>query len=248
MPSGIQLRIKGKVQGVGFRPYVWQLAHEMGLLGDVCNDAEGVLVRLLAESAPAAFVEQLYARCPPLARIESVTPTSFDWATQPTDFTIRSSGEGPMDTQVIPDAATCPACLNELFDSNNRRYHYPFINCTHCGPRFTIVRKMPYDRPFTAMASFPLCPLCRMEYESPADRRFHAQPNACSVCGPYVWLSRASDPQPTGTVGDLALEKAAELLLNGGILAIKGLGGFHLACDATSDEAVALLKAQTSTH
>ncbi|GKX57542.1 carbamoyltransferase HypF [Leminorella grimontii] len=242
MPGGIQLRIKGKVQGVGFRPYVWQLAHEMRFLGDVCNDAEGVLVRLLADAVPAGFLEQLYARCPPLARIESVTPMPFDWPVPPTDFSIRSSGEGPMDTQVIPDAATCPACLKELFDGDNRRFRYPFTNCTHCGPRFTIIRKMPYDRPFTAMASFPLCPQCRMEYESPADRRFHAQPNACSVCGPYVWLSKASDVQPTGIVGDLAIEKAAELLLNGGVLAIKGLGGFHLACDATSDDAVNLLR------
>jgi hydrogenase maturation protein HypF len=216
----------------------------MALKGDVCNDAEGVLVRLanIAAETTEALIQQLYQRCPPLAHIESITPQPFSWSVLPADFSIRSSGEGRMDTQVIPDAATCPICLSELFDPENRRYHYPFINCTHCGPRFTIIQKMPYDRPNTAMAEFPLCPDCLAEYESPADRRFHAQPNACPVCGPYIWINRAGESTPSDITGDSAQQQAAELLLAGGILAIKGLGGFHLACDATNNDAVKRLR------
>lgn len=242
--SGIQLRIKGKVQGVGFRPYVWQLAHEMKLKGDVCNDAEGVLVRLItpSEKDMNAFIELLYQRCPPLARIESITSQPLSWPMEPLEFSIRSSGEGQMDTQVIPDAATCSTCLSELFDPNDRRYRYPFINCTHCGPRFTIIRKMPYDRPYTSMAEFPLCSDCLSEYESPANRRFHAQPNACPVCGPHIWIQDGTNSESAKITDDRALEQAAALLLNGGVLAIKGLGGFHLACDATNDKAVNLLR------
>ena len=141
--NGIQLRIKGIVQGVGFRPYVWQLAHELNLKGDVCNDAEGVLVRLLNVEELEFFISQLHERCPPLARIDSIIRQPCEWPQRPEHFIIRSSGEGRMDTQVIPDAATCPACLAELFNPQDRRYHYPFINCTHCGPRFTIIHKMP---------------------------------------------------------------------------------------------------------
>ncbi|WP_267081353.1 carbamoyltransferase HypF [Limnobaculum allomyrinae] len=242
--DGVQLRIKGKVQGVGFRPYVWQLAHDLALTGDVCNDAEGVLIRLVMppDDIYQTFLTQLYQRCPPLAHIESITPHPLNWPILPVDFTIRSSGEGHMDTQVIPDAATCPSCLKELYYPEDRRYHYPFINCTHCGPRFTIIRKMPYDRPNTAMAEFPLCPSCSEEYESPADRRFHAQPNACPVCGPHIWLSDRSDSSTRRIVGDNALQQATDLLLSGGILAIKGLGGFHLTCDATNSDAVNKLR------
>lgn len=237
--NGIQLRIKGKVQGVGFRPYVWQLAHELNLKGDVCNDAEGVLVRVLNVEELEFFISQLHERCPPLARIDSIIRQPCEWPQRPEHFIIRSSGEGRMDTQVIPDAATCSACLAELFNPQDRRYHYPFINCTHCGPRFTIIHKMPYDRPNTAMVNFPLCPSCLSEYRSPADRRFHAQPNACPDCGPHIWSCQT---EGLGRKGDDALQQAAQLLLGGGILAIKGLGGFHLACDATNAEAVELLR------
>ncbi|WP_159567718.1 carbamoyltransferase HypF [Budvicia diplopodorum] len=238
-PDGIQIRIKGKVQGVGFRPYVWQLAHELNLKGDVCNDAEGVLVRLVSGQNAETFIHLLYQRCPPLAKIESTTSQPCAWPELPDDFTIRSSGEGRMDTQIIPDATTCSACLTELFDPQDRRYRYPFINCTHCGPRFTIIHKMPYDRPNTAMADFPLCPSCLSEYRSPADRRFHAQPNACPDCGPHIWVCQADSDEVRG---DDALLQAAELLLSGGVLAVKGLGGFHLACDATNAAAVELLR------
>jgi hydrogenase maturation protein HypF len=232
--NGVQLRVKGKVQGVGFRPYVWQIAQRLELKGDVCNDAEGVLIRLLASETPSAFESLLYTECPPLAKIEAVICQPFVWAEIPTDFTIRQSNSGKMDTQVIPDAATCDACRSELFDRHNRRYAYPFINCTHCGPRFTIIKKMPYDRPNTSMADFPLCPECLAEYRSPADRRFHAQPNACPVCGPEIWTPFARN--------DEALNQIAKLILKGKIVAIKGLGGFHLACDATNDNAVSLLR------
>lgn len=240
MSNGIQLRVKGKVQGVGFRPYVWQLAHQQQLYGDVCNDGEGVLIRLLANADITKFSQLLQQHCPPLAHIESIQSQSFQWDVFPDEFTIRRSGEGKMDTQVIPDAATCDACQQEIFDPTNRRFHYPFANCTHCGPRFTIIRHMPYDRPNTAMADFPLCPECLVEYQSPADRRFHAQPNACAVCGPEIKLSDAFGLTVAEKEG--ALISASQYLLMGKIIAIKGLGGFHLACDATDDHAVQALR------
>ena len=232
--SGIQLRVKGKVQGVGFRPYVWQLAHRLSLKGDVRNDSEGVLIRLLTSDDVTAFISLLYQECPTLARIDDIVQSPFLWSEYPSDFTIQQSQDGKMDTQIVPDAATCDACLLELFNKENRRYRYPFINCTHCGPRFTIVKKMPYDRSNTSMAEFPLCPQCKQEYQSPANRRFHAQPNACPVCGPHIWNPFA--------VNDDALKHAVTQLLKGKIVAVKGLGGFHLACDATNDDAVFLLR------
>ena len=240
MKNGIQLRIKGKVQGVGFRPYVWQLAHQYHLKGDVCNDGEGVLLRLFADADIEMLTQQLYQHCPPLAYIESIQSQPFEWSEMPDKFSIRHSGAGRMDTQVIPDAATCDACRSELFEPKNRRFAYPFTNCTHCGPRFTIIRHMPYDRPNTAMADFPLCPKCLQEYQSPADRRFHAQPNACPVCGPKIKLCNQTG-QVLATEHQ-ALEQAVEQLLLGNILAIKGLGGFHLACDATQDMAINRLR------
>ncbi|WJV52504.1 carbamoyltransferase HypF [Prodigiosinella aquatilis] len=237
--NGIEIRVKGKVQGVGFRPYVWQLAHRLQLCGNVSNDSAGVLIHLYPASAADTFLVMLQAECPPLAYIDSVKHQSYYWSAIPTEFVIEHSGAGQMDTQVVPDAATCDACQQELHDPANRRYHYPFINCTHCGPRFTIIRKMPYDRPYTAMAAFPLCPDCLHEYQNPANRRFHAQPNACPTCGPHVWLS---DGQSTLTTDDDAIVQVAQALLAGKIVAVKGLGGFHLACDATNPRSVALLR------
>ncbi|MEX0576434.1 Sua5/YciO/YrdC/YwlC family protein, partial [Enterobacter cloacae subsp. cloacae] len=236
--NGVQLRVRGKVQGVGFRPFVWQLAQALQLTGDVCNDGEGVLVRLAGNGGH--FTARLRQDCPPLARIESIDTQPFHWSTMPETFTIRHSAGGAMDTQIVPDAATCPACLSEMNDPHERRYRYPFINCTHCGPRFTIIRAMPYDRPATAMAPFPLCSPCETEYRNPADRRFHAQPVACPDCGPELeW--RAADRVVTR---ELALNAAVQMLKNGGIVAIKGLGGFHLACDALNPQAVAMLRAR----
>ena len=172
--NGVQIRIRGKVQGVGFRPFVWQLARAQARCGDVCNDGDGVLVRLVG--GDDGFTAALADHCPPLARIDSTACIPYRWAATPQDFTIRESGAGRMRTQIVPDAATCPACLAEMNDPRGRRYRYPFINCTHCGPRLTIIRAMPYDRPFTAMAPFPLCSPCEAEFRDPADRRFHAQP------------------------------------------------------------------------
>ncbi|QRG80064.1 carbamoyltransferase HypF [Citrobacter sp. R56] len=236
--SGVQLRIRGKVQGVGFRPFVWQLAQQLQLHGDVCNDGDGVVVRLLEE--PTTFIAELHQHCPPLARIDSVESEPFAWSQRPADFTIRQSAGGTMNTQIVPDAATCPACLTEMRTPGERRYRYPFINCTHCGPRFTIIRAMPYDRPFTVMASFPLCPQCDKEYRDPYDRRFHAQPVACPACGPHLaW--RSADVQAEK---EEALQAAVAMLKAGGIVAIKGIGGFHLACDARNSDAVATLRAR----
>lgn len=234
--SGTVIRIRGKVQGVGFRPFVWQLALRCGRAGDVSNDAEGVLIHLAGEED--GFVAALRAGCPPLARIDAVECAPYRWPRAPEAFTILNSGAGSMSTQIVPDAATCPECLAEMNDPHNRRFGYPFINCTHCGPRFTIINAMPYDRPFTVMAAFPLCPACEREYRNPRDRRFHAQPVACADCGPQ--LSWQQGVQVLHR--DEALAAACASLANGDIVAIKGLGGFHLACDAGSERAVARLR------
>ena len=241
--QGIELRIKGKVQGVGFRPFVWLLANQYKLNGDVNNDGQGVLVRFVSPPADALeqFLSNLQNKLPPLAQITDITQRPIDWpaATAVTGFTIRESENNQMDTQIIPDAATCPHCLADLFDPNNRRYHYPFTNCTHCGPRFTIIKAIPYDRKNTAMASLPLCPQCEKEYKDPADRRFHAQPNACSVCGPHIWLQNR---EQTLATHEISLKQTTLLLQQGNIVAVKGLGGFHLACDANNQMAVNLLR------
>ena len=241
--QGIELRIKGKVQGVGFRPFVWLLANQYGLNGDVNNDGQGVLIRFVSPPANALeqFLSDLQNKLPPLAQITDITQRTIDWpeAATVTSFTIRESENNQMDTQIIPDAATCPHCLADLFDPNNRRYHYPFTNCTHCGPRFTIIKAIPYDRKNTAMSVFPLCPQCEKEYKDPADRRFHAQPNACSVCGPHIWLQ---DREQTLATHETTLKQTALLLQQGHIVAVKGLGGFHLVCDANNQKTVDLLR------
>ena len=236
--NGTVLRIQGRVQGVGFRPFVWQLAHKLNLTGDVCNDAAGVEVRLVDKEG--AFIAALYAHCPPLARIDSVQARAYQWPQPPQGFTIRESAGGAMQTHIVPDAATCPDCLREMNDPTDRRYRYPFINCTHCGPRLTIIRAMPYDRPLTAMADFPLCAACAREYADPSDRRFHAQPVACPHCGPQLfWRAGAEKAQK-----EAALQAAIAALEAGRIVAVKGTGGFHLACDAQNPAAVVRLRAR----
>lgn len=240
--QGLVIRIKGKVQGVGFRPFVWQLAHQLSLNGEVLNDGEGVLIRLAGISADSEPFRQLqvklHQQLPPLASIDALTVTDTQWVKAPHGFTIAPSAATSVDTQVVPDAATCPACLQELYQPDNRRYQYPFINCTHCGPRFTIIRALPYDRPDTVMHAFPLCPECKAEYQNPADRRYHAQPVACSACGPEVWF--------VGRHGTICssdwLEQASAALDRGEIIAIKSLGGFHLACNASDPAAVLTLR------
>jgi len=241
--KGIELRIKGKVQGVGFRPFVWLLAKQYALRGDVNNDGQGVLIRLLEPTAQQLqqFLHDLQHKLPPLALITDIQQHEKHWENPPhfEGFEIRESENNAMDTQIVPDAATCPACLADLFNPTNRRYHYPFTNCTHCGPRFTIIKAIPYDRKNTSMADFPLCPDCAEEYKNPADRRFHAQPNACAVCGPHIWLI---DKKGRLIDKKTAIKTAALLLQEGHIIAIKGIGGFHLACDAANPVVVQLLR------
>ncbi|MGB7932962.1 MAG: carbamoyltransferase HypF [Gammaproteobacteria bacterium] len=244
--TGECIRVTGIVQGVGFRPTVWRLANECGLVGRVWNDAEGVSIH--AWGSPESLenlVQRLQAEQPPLSRIEKIVRTTLDEAEEvPGEFQIVASREGEIRTGVTADAATCPECLAEVLDPANRRYRYPFTNCTHCGPRLSIVRAIPYDRANTSMAAFPMCPQCRDEYENPADRRFHAQPNACSDCGPRVWLVDADGKALLPDEGRDVIETAARLIRTGGILAIKGIGGIHLACDAGNDTAVERLRAR----
>jgi len=235
-----RIHITGIVQGVGFRPFVYNLAVRLGLTGWVKNTSAGVEIEVDGEPAVVQdFLQRLRSEAPPLARIDSLH-VSFGPPNGFQTFEIRHSQAIPSAFQPIsPDVAICRDCLRELFDPADRRYRYPFINCTNCGPRFTIIRNIPYDRPQTTMAAFPMCPACEREYHHPADRRFHAQPVACPACGPYVWLEKNGVMLSTG---DQAIRHARRLLLEGYILAIKGLGGFHLACDATRSETVAELR------
>ncbi len=248
------------MQGVGFRPHVYRLAEELGLDGYVLNDVRGVMLEV--EGTPTAverFLERLVAEPPPLATIESVKPHEL----APTDrpgFQIapsRDAGERSglrRQALVSPDTATCTDCLAEMRDPHDRRYRYPFINCTNCGPRFTIATGVPYDRPLTTMAGFAMCKHCRAEYEDPGDRRFHAQPNACPVCGPRARLLGPDLPERAGARHvreeegtrpvDDAVRAAAEALAGGLIVAVKGLGGFHLACRADASAAVETLRAR----
>ena len=236
--SAERIRVQGTVQGVGFRPTVWRFARECGVRGSVLNDAQGVLIHAWGEPrAIAALAGRIEREPPPLSRVDAVIREVVDCADPPADFRILESSGGDTDTNVAGDAATCPDCLADIRDPENRRYRYPFTNCTHCGPRLSIARAVPYDRANTSMAAFTMCEACRSEYEDPADRRFHAQPNACPECGPRVWLEGATPARD-----DDALRRAGELIRAGGILAVKGLGGFHLACDATRPDAVAELR------
>lgn len=241
---GESIRVTGVVQGVGFRPTVWRLAAEIGIVGQVRNDSEGVLIHAWGSRAKLDdFVQRLRTEQPPLSHIEEIVRTALtDAGDSPRDFQIAASAEGEIRTGVAADAATCSECLAEVLDPQNRRYRYPFTNCTHCGPRLSIVRTIPYDRDNTSMASFPMCTQCQAEYEEPAQRRFHAQPNACAGCGPQVWLEDARCRRMPADDGCDAIETAARLIRRGMIVAVKGIGGIHLACDAGSEEAVDTLR------
>ncbi|HEX7616634.1 MAG TPA: carbamoyltransferase HypF [Thermoanaerobaculia bacterium] len=237
----VRLEIHGAVQGVGFRPFVWRLAHALSLSGWVRNDIAGVFIELEGEEEDlGAFRRALGAAPPPLARIREILESSTEPSGESGFRILPSEGAGARTTLVLPDVATCSACLAEVLDPKDRRHLYPFANCTDCGPRFTIVTDLPYDRPATTMAAFTLCPECRAEYDDPRDRRFHAQPIACPACGPTLeaW-------SPEGEVlarRHEALVAAAEALREGAIVAVKGLGGFHLMCDARKEDAVAALR------
>jgi hydrogenase maturation protein HypF len=240
------VRLRGIVQGVGMRPTVWRIAHELSLVGDVCNDGEGVVIRLLG--APAAldeFIKRLNARIPPLARIDSILRESMSPADIDVDgFQIVGSVDTGARTGIAADAAACPSCIADTLDPFNRRFRYPFTNCTHCGPRLSIIEAIPYDRANTSMSAFEQCEACMAEYRNPADRRFHAQPNACHVCGPRARLERVD--QRVLCVESLTqlddVDAACTLLQQGHIVAIKGIGGFHLAVDATCADAVVELR------
>ena len=234
------IQVEGIVQGVGFRPFVYNLAVSLGLAGWVLNDSHGVTIEVEGDSAKLdLFNKSLQSKHPPLAHIARLQVTSLPEQKMET-FVIRHSEGGETATvQVAPDTYVCPDCLRELFDPADRRYRYPFINCINCGPRFTIINDVPYDRAATTMADFAMCPACRREYEDPEHRRFHAQPNACPECGPHLTLLDADgEPIPNAD----PVNKTVQLLKDGAIVAIKGLGGYHLAVDARNDAALEELR------
>ena len=256
----VHIHVTGIVQGVGMRPFVYREAMAHGICGWVLNAGDGVHIEAHAlADALDAFVDALSEHAPAAARVEHVEVVDLaanGWdADDERAFRIVASQDQTVHTTLIsPDIATCDDCLRELFDPTDRRYHYPFINCTNCGPRFTIIRSLPYDRAATSMDCFPMCPECAVEYADPLDRRFHAQPDACFDCGPHITWSEAvngnacGNSSATPAVGttreasDAIIERCVELLADGGIVAIKGLGGFHLACDASNEQAVAELR------
>lgn len=239
-----EIRIRGTVQGVGFRPMVYRLATAYQLRGEVCNDGQGVLIRALGNPTSLdEFVRKIQQESPPLATITKIQRQSIDTNTVLFEsFQITPSLNTSGNTHIAADAATCPSCQAEIFDLSSRWYHYPFTNCTHCGPRLSIIRALPYDRYQTSMAEFPMCSACREDYEDVNNRRFHAQPIACPDCGPHVWLEQAGRSLLDLDLGGDAIASAKELLLQGKIIAIKGLGGFHLVCDATNETAVQTLR------
>ncbi|MCS7287436.1 MAG: carbamoyltransferase HypF [Anaerolineae bacterium] len=237
----LRVEIKGAVQGVGFRPFVYRLATSLNLAGWVINDTRGVLIEVEGgEASLEEFLRRLTVEKPPRAIIQNLRSSWLEPAGY-TRFEIRHSLEqGEKTVLVLPDIATCPDCLAEIFNPSDRRYRYPFTNCTNCGPRFTIIQSLPYDRPNTSMSRFTMCPDCASEYNNPADRRFHAQPNACPLCGPHLELWDAEGRKLAS--GDEALHLTGIALREGKIVAVKGLGGFHLTVDARNSQAVQRLR------
>lgn len=256
----VHIHVTGIVQGVGMRPFVYREAMAHGICGWVLNAGDGVHVEAHASGAALdSFVAALSDHAPAAARVERIDvadlePGTWDAADEQGFRIVASQDQTAHTTLISPDIATCDDCLRELFDPADRRYHYPFINCTNCGPRFTIIRSLPYDRAATSMGCFPMCPECAVEYADPLDRRFHAQPDACFDCGPHITWREAARGMELGNSGatpavgdtreasDAIIERCVELLAAGGIVAIKGLGGFHLACDAANEQAVTELR------
>lgn len=250
--SAWTIRVHGTVQGVGFRPHVLKLAREKTINGFVCNSGRGVLIEAWCKKNTLhQFVSDIQFRAPTLAKIEKIEIANIYDAFQfgvkiPTNFEITATRSETLTTNIPPDAAACAGCLADCFDTKSRRFRYPFTNCTNCGPRLSIIRSMPYDRSATSMSEFRMCEICQREYDNPEDRRFHAQPNACTTCGPRVWLECAD-----GSVVDWktlsqldAVDAATTLIKRGEIVAVKGIGGFHLACDATNETAVDRMRAK----
>jgi hydrogenase maturation protein HypF len=244
----VAIRVRGTVQGVGFRPTVYRLARECQLLGTVGNDGAGVSIQVVGQrGAIDRFLQRLQTEAPPLARIENITQQVLEIDSgidNFTDFSIAPSLDTPVRTEIAPDAAICPQCCADIFDPFSRFYRYPFTNCTHCGPRLSIIKAIPYDRARTSMAAFPMCPTCRRDYEDVRDRRFHAQPVACHKCGPKAWLERADGRAIVADMFSMLdeVDAVCTLLQRGEIVAIKGIGGIHLACDATNETAVQTLR------
>jgi hydrogenase maturation protein HypF len=244
--TGMLIRVRGLVQGVGFRPFIYRLAEQHGISGTVINDCSGVLIKAWSdEDSLQIFLEGISKHNLPLARIDSIENSElFEPKPISDQFAILPSEAGDASTAVGTEAATCADCLNDSMSPFSRRYRYPFTNCTHCGPRLSIIKALPYDRCNTSMSEFQLCKQCKEEYESPLDRRYHAQPTACYVCGPRVRLRRSDGK--TFCIESLSqldeLDAVATLLKRGEIIAVKGLGGFHLCCDASNDAAVNLLR------
>jgi hydrogenase maturation protein HypF len=236
-----RLKVNGIVQGVGFRPFVFQLAEKFSLNGEVANTSSGVSIHI--EGSPqdvAGFEKDLAEKSPPLAYIVDISSKTAAVKNHTKFAIVKSKAQAKMSTLISPDVSVCDDCLGEMLSPDDRRYLYPFINCTNCGPRYTIIDDIPYDRPKTSMRHFKMCPRCQAEYDDPTDRRFHAQPNACADCGPQVDLFD-NRRQMIASGGD-AVNKAAEFLKQGKILAVKGLGGYHLAADAANTEAVRQLR------
>ena len=239
----IQVRIQGIVQGVGFRPYIYKLANRNRVAGWVRNQADGVEIEASGPDRQVAeFVRAITAKPPPLSRIVDIQLEELTYQELPPFRILESHQSQPRVALISPDVCTCEDCLRELLEPGDRRYRYPFINCTNCGPRYSIIRDIPYDRDKTTMADFAMCDACREEYQDPGNRRFHAQPNACWECGPQVWLETATGGRVAER--DDALREAIRQLAQGAIVAIKGLGGFHLAVPATSEDAVTRLRAR----
>src|ERR1700724_3522564 len=242
MPNAYSIKIRGVVQGVGFRPFVYRLARSNGLTGWVLNEEEGVEIHLEGEETTLrVFIEELKTQPPAAAAIVTlrVMPAQPAGCTEFLNLT-RQRQRKPT-VRVSPDLPVCEDCLREVFDPQNRHYHYPYINCTNCGPRYTVIESLPYDRCNTTMAKWSLDSYCAAEYGAPANRRFHAQPVACTACGPH-YLFRAGDELVRGDEG--AIQKAVHDLQSGKIVAVKGLGGYHLACDARNAEAVCAMRAR----
>lgn len=246
--NGFQLDVKGRVQGIGFRPFVFRLATSLGLCGSVQNTAVSVEIKLNADfSLVEHFSQRLIQQCPRPGFIESITREPYQFLVQPNGFSILPSlSEGEECTLSFPpDLAICPACIQELINPTDRRYQYPLINCTQCGPRYTIIHDIPYDRTHTSMAAFPMCVDCQAEYNNPLSRRFHAEPICCSTCGPAIWFQQNIKQREEGkthrTILD-SLKICVKQLIQGKIIAIKGIGGFHLVCDATNESTIRLLR------
>ncbi|MCK5004858.1 MAG: carbamoyltransferase HypF, partial [Candidatus Aminicenantes bacterium] len=237
-----EIRVRGIVQGVGFRPFIYRIANELSLAGEVLNDTEGVLIRINAKTFEIPGIEmKIRGESPPLSKIDSIETKEIKHRTFTGFKIVESEITGQKSAFIPPDTAICEDCRRELFDKNDHRYKFPFINCTNCGPRFSIIRDIPYDRKQTSMHKFPMCSKCQSEYEDPSDRRFHTEPTSCPVCGPRYFLYD-KDRKLLAEQTDKIISMCSEYLKNGKIVAIKGEGGYHLAADAENNDSVRELR------